>query len=53
MLGKELQKLGLEGCVGVYQLVGKIGEELDRAGGGNNDNALPEEMSSLNSVKSM
>lgn len=44
MLGEGLQKLGLEGYVGVYQLIRKIGEELDRAGGGNNDNALPEEM---------
>lgn len=44
MLGEGLQTLGLEGCVGVYQLVGKIGEEGDRAGGGNNNNALPEEM---------
>lgn len=42
MLGKGLQKLGLEGCAGVYQLVGKIGEEGDRAGGGNSDNALLE-----------
>lgn len=40
MLGEGLLKLGLEGCVGVYQHVGKTGEEWSGAGRRNNDNTL-------------